>query len=154
MYKDTSIKLTHFFVRLCYFLLAGASVCLPIILYNGFLHFEILEQIGKYIIGPFYLVVPAGFTALVCLDKLLINIRKEEVFEAKNVKLLRIISWACFYAGLVGLISFIVIIIMDFMFETLFVLSMGEFFMALILQAVMHVFQKAIIIKEENELTI
>lgn len=154
MYKDTSIKLTHFFVRLCYFLLAGAAICLPLILYKGFLHFEILEQIGKYIIWPFYMVVPAGYAALVCLDKLLINIRKEEVFEAKNVKLLRIISWACFYAGLIGLLSFIVIMIMDFMFETLFVLSMGEFFMALILQVVMHVFKKAIIIKEENELTI
>ena len=154
MYKDTSIKLTHFFVRLCYFLLAGAAVFLPILLYNGFYNFEILGEIKSYIIGPFYSVVPAGFTALVCLDKLLINIRKEEVFETKNVNLLRIISWACFYAGLVGLISFIVIMIMDFMFETLFVLAMGEFFMALILQVVMHVFKRAIAIKEENELTI
>lgn len=154
MYKDISIKLTHFFVRLCYFLLTAAAVCLPVLLFNGFYHFEILEQIGKYIIVPFYLVVPAGFAALICLDKLLVNIKKEEVFEMKNVKLLRIISWACFYAGLVGLISFIVILIMDFMFETLFVLSMGEFFMALILQSVMHIFRKAIAIKEENELTI
>lgn len=152
--KNKSVRITHFIVRVCYALLAAAAVVLPIILNNGFYEFDILGEIKSYIIGPFYAVVPAGYIALICLDKLLINIRKEIVFDSKNVTLLRIISWACFYAGLVGLLSFVIILIMDFMFETLFVLAIGEMFMGLVVRVVKNVFEAAIEIKEENELTI
>lgn len=152
--KDKSVKLTHFIVRICYVLLAVVSVLLPVVLYKGLYDFEILGQIKSYIIGPFYAVVPAGYTALICLDRLLVNIRKEVVFDEKNVKLLRIISIACFYAGMVGLISFIAVWLLDFMFETLLVLSMGEFFMALVVRVVKNIFDAAIRIKEENDLTI
>lgn len=155
MYKnDKSVKLTHFAVRFCYVMLALAALTLPYLLTSGFYHFEILTQIKDYIIGPFYAVVPAGFIALFCLDRLLGNIRKNTVFDMQNVKLLRIISIACAYAGLVGLVSFIVIMLKDFMFETMAVLSAGEFFVALIVNVVKNVFEKAIEIKEENDLTV
>ncbi len=154
LYNDKSVNLTHFIVRLCYVLLGAASVLLPIVLYKGLYEFEILGQIKSYIIGPFYAVVPAGYMALVCLDKLLINIKKEIVFETQNVKLLKIISIACFYAGMIGLISFIAVWLLDFMFETLLVLSMGEFFMALVVRVVKNIFEKAIELKAENDLTI
>lgn len=154
LYNDKSVNLTHFIVRLCYVLLGAVSVLLPIVLYKGLYDFEILGQIKSYIIGPFYAVVPAGYMALVCLDKLLINIKKEIVFETQNVKLLKIISIACFYAGMIGLISFIAVWLLDFMFETLLVLSMGEFFMALVVSVVKNIFEKAIELKEENDLTI
>lgn len=151
---NRSAALTHFIVRLCYVILALVSVMLPIILYKGLYDFEILGQIKEYIIGPFYAVVPAGYVALVCLDLLLKNVKSKVIFDRKNVKLLRVLSWACFYAGLVGLVSFVVILIKDFMFETLFVLSAGEFFVGLVVRVVKHVFEAAIEIKEENELTI
>lgn len=154
LYNDKSVNLTHFIVRLCYVLLGASSVLLPIVLYKGLYDFEILGQIKSYIIGPFYAVVPAGYAALVCLDKLLINIKKEIVFETQNVKLLKIISIACFYAGMIGLISFIAVWLLDFMFETLLVLAMGEFFMALVVRVVKNIFEKAIELKEENDLTI
>lgn len=154
MYYDKSVKITHFIVRVCYVLLSMASVLLPIFLYKGIYDFEILGQIKSYIIGPFYAVVPAGYVALRCLDKLFINIKNEIVFDEKNVKLLRIISIACFYAGMVGLVSFIVVLLLDFMFETLFVLAMGEFFMALVVKVVKNIFDAAIRIKDENDLTI
>lgn len=152
--KDKSVKLTHFIVRLCYALLGAAAIGLPVIFSKGLYEFEILGQIKSYIVGPFYAVVPAGYTALICLDRLLINIRKEVVFDLKNVKLLKIISLACFYAGLVGLLSFIIIIIKDFMFETLFVLAIGEMFMGLVVMVVKNIFEAAIKIKAENDLTI
>lgn len=152
--NDKSVNATHFIVRLCYVLLALASIGLPVILYKGFYEFEILGQIKNYIIGPFFCVVPAGYTALICLDKLLINIKNDIVFDKKNVRLLRIISYACFYAGLVGLISFIIIILLDFVFETLFVLAMGELFVALIVMVVKNIFERAIELKDENDLTI
>ncbi len=152
--NNRSVNVTHFIVRLCYVLLAFAAVGLPFILYKGLYEFEILGQIKSYIIGPFYCVVPAGYTALICLDKLLINIKKDVVFDRQNVKLLRIISYACFYAGLIGLISFIVIVLLNFVFETLLVLAMGEFFMALVVMVVKNIFAKAIELKDENDLTI
>lgn len=152
--KDKSILVTQSIIRFCYLLLAVVSVSLPFLLSNGFFHFEILSQIKSYIIGPFYAVVPAGYVALICLDKLLINIKKEIVFDSKNTKLLNLISIACVYAGLVGLASFIFILIRDFMFETMLVLSCGEFFMALVVRVVKNVFDAAIELKEENDLTI
>ena len=152
--KNKSILLTHFIVRACYFFLAAAIVGLPILLKSGFYEFDILGQIADYVLWPFYAVAPAGYVALVCLDKLLINVRKEVIFNEKNVKFLRIISWACFYAGLVGLISFTVILVMSFMFETLFILAIGEMFMGLVVRVVKNIFEEAIEIKNENELTI
>ena len=152
--KDKSVRLTHFIVRACYVLLAAVAIALPVILHNGFYEFDILGEISEYILGPFYAVVPAGYVALICLDKLLINIRKEIVFDSKNVKLLRIISWACIYAGCVGMLSFIIILAMKFMFETLLILAIGELFMGLVVRVVKNVFEAAIKIKDENDLTI
>lgn len=152
--KEKSVKLTHFIVRLCYVLLGAAAIVLPFIFKYGIFEFDILNKISSYVIGPFYAVVPAGYVALICLDKLLINVKKELVFDVKNVKLLGIISWACFYAGFVGFASFIIIMLMNFMFETLLVLAMGEMFMALVVRVVKNVFESAIEIKAENDLTV
>lgn len=154
MQNNHSVKLTHFFVRFCYFLLTAAAIILPVILYKGFYEFEILGKIKSYIIVPFYCVVPAGYSALICLDKLLINIRKGVVFDSGNVKMLLNISNACFFAGTVGLISFIVIAANKFMFETMIVLSLGEMFMGLVVRVVKNIFEAAILIKSENDLTI
>lgn len=152
--NSVSVKFTHFAVRFCYALLTMAAIGLPIILFKGFYHFEILGEIKDFILIPFYFVVPAGYAALICLDKLLINIQKGVVFDEKNVKILRCISIACLYAGLVGIVSFIAVMILNFMFETLLILAMGEIFMALVVRVVQNVFEKAIEIKEENDLTI
>ena len=152
--SDKSVRLTHFIVRACYAVLIALSVTLPILLDKGIFKFDILTEIKDYVLWPFYAVVPAGFLALFCLDRLLANIRKERVFEAKNVKLLRLISYACIYAGFVGLISFIVILTRNFMFETMLVLSAGEFFMGLVVRVVKNIFEAAIKLKYENDLTI
>lgn len=152
--KYKSFVLTQIVIKVCYVLLAVVSVALPILLSKGMLHFEILNQITQYVTIPFYLVVPAGYVALICLDKLLINIKKDVVFDSKNTKLLNTISWACFYAGCVGLVSFIGIFIKAFMFETMLVLSAGEYFMWLVVRVVKHILEKAIELKEENDLTI
>ncbi len=152
--NDRSVILTQCIIKICYVILTVVSVGLPFIFDKGFYTFDILGEIKSYVIGPFYAVVPAGYAALICLDKLLINIKWHRVFVSANVKLLRILSWACVYAATVGFISFIVILLKDFMFETMFILSAGEFFVALIVRVVKNVFEKAIEIKEENDLTV
>lgn len=153
--KDKSVILTQVIVKACYVLLAGTAVGLPFLLkYYPLSPIDLLDELGKYVIIPFYLVVPLGYTALICIDKLLGNIKKGTVFDMKNVKLLRIISWCCFAAAFIGALSFIIIWAVYMPFETFIVLVAGEVFMGLILRVVKNCFEQAIAIKEENELTI
>ena len=76
------------------------------------------------------------------------------MFDYKNVKLLNIISWACFYAGAVGLAAFIIILLTGTVFETMLILAAGEFFMFLVVKVVKFILQGAVEIKEENDLTV
>lgn len=103
--KDKSVILTQVIVKACYVLLAALAIVMLWI----FLAFDIMNDIGKYILGPFYAVVPAGYCALICIDKLLNNVKKSIVFDKKNVKLLRIISWCCFYAAFIGALSVVIV---------------------------------------------
>ena len=71
-----SVSITHFVIRLCYVLLAAAVVLFPLFMRvqdGSPFYFVMLAQHGKYLIFPFYAVVPAGYAALICLDKIMIN---------------------------------------------------------------------------------
>ena len=159
--KNKSIALTHLIVRACYVFLVITAVGVPILLNSGWRELNVLlAGTSNYLICSLFAVVPAGYVALICLDKLLINVKKETVFNEKNVQLLRIISWACFYAGLVGALSFVILFIkVRFLIDMIFpsivlVLAVAEMFMGLVVRVVKNVFEAAIEIKEENELTI
>ncbi len=90
--------------------------------------------------------VPA-MGALIWLHKLLTNIRIEDVFTDENVGLLRRISWCCFLAALITLVSARFYLVFG-------LISIAAAFMGLILRVVKNVIQQAVIIKAENELTI
>lgn len=91
-------------------------------------------------------VIPA-MGALFLLYRLLLNIRAERVFVDENVTLLRRISWFCFLAAIIMLASA--------RFYLVFLLvGVACAFMGLILRVVKNVFQQAVILKSENELTI
>ena len=155
--KEKSVKLTHFIVRVCYVVLAVIVIVLPFLIATEPVIYQIsLWQLGgKYVLYPFYAIVPAGYVALICIDKLLTNIRKEVVFDGRNVKLLRIISWSCFYAAIVCLLAFVIICIAKgWPSVFLIILAAGAGFMGLVVRVVKNVFESAIKIKEENELTI
>lgn len=149
--KDKSVKLTHFMVRAFYVILAAASVCAP-----SLVKVQVFDAVDSSFLVPFYLAVPAGLAALICLDKLLINIKKEIVFNIKNVKLLRILSWCCVYAAAVSIVFFAVmcVIYKDDIFYSFVAISIAEAFVGVIVRVIKNVFESAIIIKEENELTI
>ncbi|MDE6385331.1 MAG: DUF2975 domain-containing protein [Eubacterium sp.] len=155
--KEKSVKLTHFIVRVCYVVLAVICVILPFIVTTEPVIFQIslLQLGGRYIIYPFYVIVPAGYVALICIDKLLSNIKTEIVFDCRNVKLLRTISWSCFFAAIVCLLAFVIICIAkEWPSVFLVILAAGAGFMGLVVRVVKNVFESAIKIKEENELTI
>ena len=156
-YSDKSTGLTHFAVRACYVLLAAAVIAFPFLMKaqeGDWYYFVMLAVHGKYLIYPFYAVVPAGYIALICLDKILGNIKKDIVFDYKNVKLLNIITVCCLYAAVVGIVSFVIIAVNYKSIETVILLAFGEAFMALVVRIVRNVFKKAIEIKEENDLVV
>lgn len=85
--------------------------------------------------------------ALLWLHKLLFNIRSERVFIDENVTLLRRISWCCFLAAAITLVS-------SRFYLVFLLISIASAFMGLILRVVKNVIQQAVAIKAENELTI
>lgn len=161
MYKNKSVDILKAIIKICYVMLA-VLVFVMLFITTGTItlageSFKLIEDFQiKLLIFPFYAVVPAGYLALVCIDRLLTNIKKDLVFEAETLKHLNRISYACVYAAVVGVVS-VVISLISGVYDFLIVftlLSLGELFMAIVLQVIKQVFKKAIDIKEENELTI
>lgn len=161
MYQNKSVDILKVIIKICYILLAAVIfvmwfITTGTITWEGD-SFKLIEEFQVRLLSfPFYAVVPAGYAALVCIDKLLTNIKKDLVFEAETLKYLNIISYACVYASVVGIVSVVISLISDvYDFIIVFsLLSLGELFMAIVLQVIKQVFRKAIDIKEENELTI
>ena len=152
-----STTLCQFVIRLCCFLLLGAVIAFPFLMKKNegeAFFFVMIATHGKYLIYPFYAVVPAGYIALICLDKIMGNIRKDIVFDMKNVKLMNIIVGCCLYAAAVGLISYIIIALTCKSIETVILLAFGEAFVALVVRVLCNVFRKAIEIKEDNDLVV
>ncbi len=97
-----------------------------------------------------FTVYAAGIVSLVLLfslNKLLSNIRNENVFIFDNVKLLRAISWCCFVVAVILLFSGFYYIL--FLFG-----AVAAGFFGLILRVVKNVIEQAVIIKTENDFTI
>lgn len=156
-YSDKTTGITHFAVKLCYFILAAAVIAFPVLMKaqeGDWYYFVMIAVHGKYLIFPFYLVVPLGYGALICLDKLLGNIKNDVVFDEKNVKLLNSLSYLCLAAAVIGAVSFVVIAVLYKSIETVILLAMGEAFMALVVRVVRNIIKKAIEIKEENDLVV
>ncbi len=94
-----------------------------------------------------YLAMIPAFVILLLLNKLLTNIRSGAVFEHDNVKYLRIISYCCF------VISAVFAVLMYW--RLLAFLPVVAFaFVGLLLRVLKNVFEQAVIIREENDLTV
>jgi hypothetical protein len=91
-------------------------------------------------------LLPAS-VALFSLDRLLAEIRSESVFTQKNVTYLRIITWCCFVAGIILLISGTVSLVF-------YVLAILAAFFGLILRVVKNLFAAAVALQDESDLTI
>lgn len=87
-----------------------------------------------------------ALVALFCLDRLLVNIRRNQVFIHENVTLLRRISWCCFGIALILLVSYYYMMFL--------VAGLAAAFMGLILRVVKNVIEEAVILKNDNDLTI
>lgn len=88
-----------------------------------------------------------GFLLLYCMDVLLRNLHRGQVFEQKNVRLLKIISVCCFAACIVCLAACPRIYSLGFV-------ALAAGFVGLIVRIVKNVFSKAIPMRDELDLTV
>ena len=95
----------------------------------------------------YYLGTIGAYVVLISLYKLLSNMGKDVVFDKSNTKLMRIIAIACTLMGIDCIVGTIV------WFGTIYP-GVLCFFMVLIILCVRAVFEKAIEMKEELDLTI
>lgn len=112
--------------------------------------FPFLGKNIKYfnvLIKTFYACcVPAACT-LTAIIKLLINLKRDEVFIPQNVWLLRVLSWCCFSVVPITFAA-------GSFFFSLYFISVAAAFVALILRVLKNIMAEATRIKQENELTI
>lgn len=88
-----------------------------------------------------------AFAALIMLGKMLKNIAFERVFVRENVRALRVISWCCFAVSAVFIVFF-------FYYILGIILAILAAFAGLVLRVVKNVFEQAVKLKEENDLTV
>ena len=145
---DKSLLLT----RVCVWLSAVALVLLCVSapwLFSWFIQKRLIlpPQSRDYFLVTTYTVAVPAAIALYMMNRLLANIRKEEVFTEKNTRYLRGMSWCCLAAGLIYQVS-------SFYYLPFFALCAAAVFMALILRVIKNVFAQAEEIKKENDYTI
>ena len=98
-------------------------------------------------LGGYWAVGWLAWLLLFRMWRLLGNLRRAQVFVPENVELLRHVSWCCVAGALVALGGSL------FYLPFLFV-ALAAGFMALIVRVVKNVFQQAIAMKSELDLTI
>jgi hypothetical protein len=125
------------------------AILLPFLCNGTFFHDRSLisEENISLLMPIYYAFCVPAYVVLIALDRLLAAIKRDEVFTAGNVRYLRIISWACFAAALVLLIS-------SFVTVVFFALAVLATFFGIILRAVKNLFAAAAQIKAENDYTI
>lgn len=99
------------------------------------------------LVATFYGCSPSAAVALWCINDILVNVRKGEVFTEHSVKMLRILSWACFSAVPLSLP-------MCYSIFEAFPIPFAAFFTGLLMRVVKNVIEEGTAIKNENDLTV
>lgn len=99
------------------------------------------------IVTTFYCIFPFAAGVIVCLSGLLRNIIGGDVFITANVKLLRAISILLFFATLIFAVA-------GYFYMPFFLLAVCAAFIVLIVRVVKNCFAAAVLIKDENDMTI
>ena len=145
--KDKSITLSLVCVSVFAVLLLALDIfCYPITQWFITLRAMLWQQ-GVGMMVTVYVCSVFAWLVLVGLWRLLGNLRRGEVFVGANVRIMRTVSWCCAGAALMCLVSTLWYV--PFVF-----VAIAAAFMALIVRIVKNVFQQAISMKDELDLTI
>ena len=145
--ENQSVRLS----QACVVIFAVLLLLLDVFCYAAvtwFIHLRSMpRQTGVWMMITIYLCSIFGWMLLWKLWRLLANIRAQVVFDARNVALLRAVSWCCVGAGVICLVSGVY-------YLPFAVIAVAAGFMALIVRIVKNVFQQAILMKDDLDLTI
>lgn len=147
MKKDRSALVSLVTVGVLSIVLLALAISAPMLVSAFIEHFERPESIYLPIVVTFYAILPFAAGVLVCLWKLLGNILAESVFTEQNVRLLRAISFLLFFATIVFAAS-------GYFYMPFYLLAVCAAFMVLIVRVVKNCFAAAVVLKEENDMTI
>ena len=142
-----SVQLSLICTKVVIFLVIVCAIIMP----TRIARYIDLLPIEMSVLYPFmailYLCCIPAMIALICLHMLLVNIKREEVFIRKNVKLLRIISWCCFLVAFIMAFAIYYYLLFGLM-------AVAVAFIGLILRVVKNVIEEAVRLKDENDFTI
>ena len=138
--------------RVCVFIfialvISSILVSFPLIKWIIYISNDITLQHLELFITSYYICSVIALIALIMLNNILKNIYNELIFIYPNVKAIRICSWCCFTVSAITLIN-------SFYYILFILLSIGFAFIGLLLRIIKNIFHQAIILKNENELTI
>jgi biotin transporter BioY len=158
--KTKSAILSQVCTRVLIGIIIAAIIILPF-LTKGFLGYYYGASLESRILNeglPFtalhiaYICAYACFVfaliALFNLDRLLRNIRLDQVFLPENVKILRIISWCCFAIAIIMICGW------PFIHYVLLYVAAAAAFFGLLMRVVKNVIDAACELKAENDYTI
>ena len=100
----------------------------------------------QFVVIVYLAMIPAAII-LFLLNKLLSNIKNKRMFEKENVNILRVISYCCFIIAALAAV-------MIYWRLLAFVVVAAFGFVGLLLRVLKNVFEQAVIIREENDLTV
>ncbi len=147
MKKDKSAVVSLITVLLLGGVLIALAFTAPI-LAKGFIeHFGRPEGIYLPIVTAFYAILPFAAGVIVCLYMLLKNILTGNVFIRHNVRLLRTISILLFVATLIFAVA-------GYFYMPFYLLAVCAAFMVTIVRVVKNCFAAAVLLKDENDMTI
>ena len=148
--SDRSIKTSLFVTYFVAAVLALITLSFPWILkayFSAFRGIDLPKKVFWALIISFYVSVPFAYLALYQLRKMLLRIRNNNPFCMENVKSLRLISYACLVVAVVCLVG-------CFQYAPLIFITIAAGFIGVILKAVKNVMEKAVEMREENDLTV
>lgn len=145
--KDKSILLS----QICTAVFAALLLALDIGCYWAVSWFVLLRGLERgrvwYFIATVYSCSVFAWLLLWNLWGLLGSIRRGEIFTPENVRRLRAVSWCCMGAALLCMLS-------ASYYPSFLLIAVAAGFMCLIVRVVKNVFQQAIAMKSELDLTI
>ena len=98
-----------------------------------------------------YLLAYSTLALVVLADgfllRLLLRVRREQVFTAQSIRLIRSISWCCFFIG-------ILFVAVGVYFRVALCVTLLAAFLGLCVRVVKNVIEEATAIKSENDLTV
>lgn len=145
--EKKSVKLSQW----CIYIL-GAMLILTMIFMSKFIELIVpLEAVSpenqQWFMVTLESCLGVGLIILFLLQRLIQNIDNDETFSERNIKILRVTSWLCFFEALILVIS------TSYYFPWLFVAGVAGF-VGLVVRVIKNVFCQALLIKEENDFTI